>query len=106
MEMIRESLVLVLIFGLLWAAVWLLRHKGKFPIRGTKPALARLESRGKLALSARHSIHLVRAGDRELILALHPDGITFLGDAAIPPPPERQAGLAGRIGLAGRMGLE
>jgi len=35
-----------------------------------------------LALSARHSIHLVRIGDRSLILALHPDGITFLGDAA------------------------
>ncbi len=42
-----------------------------------------LESRGKLALTARHSIHLIRVGDRNLILALHPEGVTFLGDTPL-----------------------
>jgi flagellar biogenesis protein FliO len=46
-----------------------------------------LESRAKLALTARHSLHLVRIGDRDLILALHPAGLTFLGDLA--PQPRR-----------------
>ncbi len=50
-------------------------------MRRTKSVAGLLESRGKLALTARHSVHLVRVGDRNLILALHPDGITFLGDA-------------------------
>lgn len=77
MGIIRQSLAIVLVFALLWATRWLLRKKGW----RTKAAPVLLESRGKLALTARHSIHLIRIGDRNLIVALHPDGVTFLGDA-------------------------
>ncbi len=48
----------------------------------SKAAPSLLESRGKLALTARHSIHLIRIGDRNIILALHPEGVTFLGEAS------------------------
>ncbi|HZR19060.1 MAG TPA: flagellar biosynthetic protein FliO [Verrucomicrobiae bacterium] len=82
MDLARESLALVLVFGLLGTALWFLRQKGSFRIERKNTGGARLESRGKLALTAQHSIHLIRAGDRELILALHPAGVTFLGDAA------------------------
>ena len=39
-----------------------------------------MESRGKLTLSAQHVVHLVRIGDRDLVLAVHPSGITLLFD--------------------------
>ena len=80
MDIVRQSLAILFVFSLLWTALWLLRKKAW--VRRNKTAPGLLESRGKLALTARHSIHLIRIGDRNLIVALHPDGVTFLGDAA------------------------
>jgi flagellar biogenesis protein FliO len=82
MDIARQSLAIVFVFTLLWTALWLLRKRGWTGVRRSNRLSNRLESRGKLVLSARHSIHLVRVGDRNLILALHPEGVTFLGDAA------------------------
>jgi flagellar biogenesis protein FliO len=82
MDIARQSLAIVFVFTLLWTALWLLRKRGWTGVRRSNLLSSRLESRGKLVLSARHSIHLVRVGDRNLILALHPEGVTFLGDAA------------------------
>lgn len=76
MEIVRQALAILLVFALLGAAIAGMRRKSW---RG-RVAPALLQSRGKLALTTRHSIHLVRIGDRDLILALHPAGITFLGD--------------------------
>lgn len=76
MEIFRQLLAVLLVLALLGAAVAAARRKSW---RG-RVAPAMLESRGKLALSARHSIHLIKIGDRNLIVALHPEGITFLGD--------------------------
>jgi flagellar biogenesis protein FliO len=82
MDIVRESLAIVFVFALLWTALWFVRKKGwAGMIRRTKPLPGLLESRGKLMLTARHSVHVIRIGDRNLILALHPDGVTFLGDA-------------------------
>jgi flagellar biogenesis protein FliO len=81
MDIARQSLAIVFVFALLWTALWLLRKRRWVGMRRTKPLPGVLESRGKLALTARHSVHLVRVGDRNLILALHPEGVTFLGDA-------------------------
>lgn len=82
MDTAKQSLAVVFVFTLLWMALWLLRKRGWAGMRRSNPLSNLLESRGKLVLTARHSIHLVRVGDRNLILALHPDGLTFLGDAA------------------------
>jgi flagellar biogenesis protein FliO len=41
-----------------------------------------MESRAKLALSAQHAMHLVRVGDRDLVVAVHPSGVTLLCDLA------------------------
>lgn len=81
MDIVRYSISLVIVFVLLWTALYYLRKKGWTGARRTKTAPGVLESRGKLALTARHSIHLIQVGDRHLILALHPEGVTFLGDA-------------------------
>jgi flagellar biogenesis protein FliO len=82
METLRQSLAILLVFTCLGAGVVWARRKS----RRARLAPALLESRGKLALTARHSLHLVRIGDRNLILALHPAGVTFLGDLTPQPP--------------------
>jgi flagellar biogenesis protein FliO len=83
MDIVRQSLAIVFVFALLWTALLFLRKRGWSGLRRTKLMPDLLESRGKLTLTARHSIHLVRIGDRNLILALHPEGVTFLGDTPV-----------------------
>jgi len=80
MDVIRQSLAITFVFFLLWAALWLLRKRRgiSFSKRGSTKGL--LESRAKLALSAQHSLHLVRIGGRDIVLALHPSGVTLLSD--------------------------
>jgi flagellar biogenesis protein FliO len=93
MDFVRQSLAAVLVVALLWTALGFLRKKGWAGIGRAKSAPGLLESRGKLALTARHSIQVVRIGDRNLVLAVHPDGITFLGDTV--PSAGREPGEMG-----------
>jgi len=78
MDLLGQAAAIALVFGLLGTVRWLLRRNGG----RIRQAPVLLESRGKLALTARHSVHLIRIGDRNLILALHPEGVTFLGESA------------------------
>jgi flagellar biogenesis protein FliO len=80
MDILRQSLAITFVFALLWTAMWLLRRKGRMRIGTGKNRghCGLLESRGKLVLSQQHSIQLVRIGTRELVLALHPSGVTLL----------------------------
>jgi flagellar biogenesis protein FliO len=80
MDVVRQSLAITFVFVLLWAALWFLRTKRRIPFSMSRDARGFLESRGKLALSAQHSVHLVRIEGRELVLAVHPAGITLLCD--------------------------
>jgi flagellar biogenesis protein FliO len=78
MDLVRELAGVIIVFGLLWMARRFLR--GKTWRSNSAPAL--LESRGKLVLTARHSVHLIRAGNRVLVVGVYPEGITLLGDGA------------------------
>lgn len=80
MDTLRQSLAIVLVLALLWLALWFLRKKGWIAARPSKTAPGLLESLCKMALTPRHSIHIVRVGDRTIAIGLHPEGITFLGD--------------------------
>ena len=80
---IRQSLAITFVFLLLWAALWFLRKRRGLPFSTGRPNKAAMESRGKLALSAHHALHLIRIGDRDLVLAVYPSGITLLCD--LPP---------------------
>jgi flagellar biogenesis protein FliO len=80
MDILRQSLAITFVLALLWTAMRLLRKKGRRRI-GTgknRGQCGMLESRGKLVLSQQHSIQLVRIGQRDLVLALHPSGVTLL----------------------------
>jgi flagellar biogenesis protein FliO len=83
MDVIRQSLAITFVFLLLWAALWFLKKKRGISFSAGRTNKGLMESRAKLALSAQHALHLVRIGDRDLVLAVHPSGMTLLYD--LPP---------------------
>ena len=84
MDVIRQVLAIALVFGLLWGALWVVRRKGGIQLfrSGAAAGGSTLEPRAKLNLTPQHSLHWVRIGQRDLLLAVHPSGITWLGDIA------------------------
>ena len=80
MDVIRQSIAITFVFLLLWAAVWLLRKKPGISFSKGRANKNIVESCAKVALTAQHSLHLVRIRDRELVLAVHPAGVTVLSD--------------------------
>jgi hypothetical protein len=77
-DLIRQVLAVLLVFGLLGAAVW--KWRG-VPLLA-RSAGARLASGGRLALTPQHAIHLIRIDGRELVVATHPQGCSVLGEAS------------------------
>jgi len=91
MDIVRQSLAITFVFALLWAALWFLRKRGNIRIGFPKArdTNAVLESRAKLALGPQHSIHVIRIDKRDMVVAVHPAGVTLLypshaADAADP----------------------
>ena len=80
MDVVRQLLAITVVFGLLWLALWLLRRRGaiRTSARGTDPQA--IQSCGRLALTAQHSLHLIRAGERRVLLGLHSTGFTVICD--------------------------
>ncbi|MGA2434962.1 MAG: flagellar biosynthetic protein FliO [Bryobacteraceae bacterium] len=71
MEIVRQSLAVALVFGLLAAALWAARRGGvaKWGALGHRPKKdKRLEILERLPLSPRESLYLARLGDRALLI--------------------------------------
>jgi len=73
------------VFALLGAALWALRRGARMPGFSLRQGFSlppgrtrRLASVDRLALSPHHALHLVRLGDREMVVATHPQGCTVL----------------------------
>ncbi len=94
MDIVRQSLAITVVFALLWAALWLLKKKGTLSTRRTKGGPHPIEVRGKLGLSAQHSLHLVRVGGRELLLGVHPSGFTVICDLIPGPSADQDSSLS------------
>jgi flagellar biogenesis protein FliO len=101
-EISRQVLSVVLVFALLGGALWALR-RGSFAALRTRLPPGRwrrsqsrpksLRSLERLALSPQHSLHLIEMNGRQLLLAIHPQGCTLVGDgaaAAAPKPATRE----------------
>lgn len=82
MEVIRQSLAIAFVFALLALALWLLRKRTGMPFSRSS-ATGSMESRGRIVLTAQHSLHLIRIGERDLVLAVHPSGITVLTETGL-----------------------
>lgn len=85
MEIARQVSAVMLVFALLGAALWALRRGGRlrFPT-GLRPASRgrSLESLERLALTPQHSLHLVKIGGREVVVATYPQGCALLTERA------------------------
>ena len=74
MEMMQQFMVVIAVFGLLGAALWWLRRRGYATVTGM-PGLSKRRQSGsmqaveRLTLTPTHTLHLVRAGDRAILLA-------------------------------------
>lgn len=82
MEVVRQLIAVAVVLLLLWLALRLVRRNGGAGLLTARSSarIGSLEQRGKLALGPQHAVHIVRAQGRELILGVHPGGITLLGE--------------------------
>ena len=87
MEGLQHIASLVFVFALLGVALWALRRGGRisgFSLgKGFSLPSGRarsLSSIDRLALSPQHALHLIRLGDREMVVATYPQGCTVLAE--------------------------
>ncbi len=81
MDLYAQILAGVLVIALLGLALWALRRvpAGGFVLaRLRRKDGALLESSERLTLTPQHAIHLVRLGDRAMVVAVHSGGCTLL----------------------------
>jgi flagellar biogenesis protein FliO len=78
MDVVRQTFAITSVFALLAVSLWLVKRRGALRIHGKTSNRPALESQGKLSLTAQHSIHLIRIGDCDMAIAVHPTGIILL----------------------------
>ncbi len=78
MDAIAPMAAVLMVLGLLAAALWWLRSRQLPWLAFRSPAPRNLELLERLALTPHHSLHLVRVGDRRLLVAAAPSGCTVL----------------------------
>jgi flagellar biosynthetic protein FliO len=80
METIQQMLAMCLVLVLLGGALWWLRRRGlaQFSHPGFGKSERKMRVVEKLPLSPGHSLHLVRVGDRMLLVASSPGGCALL----------------------------
>ena len=79
MEVMREIAALAVVLGLLAATLWRLRRRGLAGMLALpRSAGRRLQGVERLGLGAQHSLHLVRLGNRALLVASYPSGCALI----------------------------
>lgn len=82
MEFFQQMAAVAAVLGGLAAALWWLRRRGW---AGTPPARKKkLECLERLPLSPQHSLHLVRADGRLMLVSSSPSGCALIGDLTAP----------------------
>jgi flagellar biosynthetic protein FliO len=77
----EQALMAILVIAALVLVLWLMQRKGTaqfvFSRSGAQKNLQVIE---RLHLTPQHSVHLVRIGERTLLLGVSPSGCTLLTD--------------------------
>jgi flagellar biogenesis protein FliO len=77
-EALRQIAALVFVFGLLGLALWWLRGKKMIAFGAARKGNSKLQIVDRIRLTPQHSIHVVRIGKRDLVIAVHGSGCTLL----------------------------
>lgn len=77
MEETRQVLAVVLVLGLLAAALWWLRRRGPAALSRTGKG-CRLAVAERVTLGPQHALCLVRSGDRGILVSVSPGGCSVL----------------------------
>jgi len=87
MELARSLTGVAILFGLLGVLIWIARKKGTFVgLPRSRSGGRTLEIVERIPLTANHSVHLLRVGDRTLLLGACSSGLTLLCDLSEPRP--------------------
>ncbi len=85
METLQQMVAVGTVLGLLAGALWFLRRRGlaQFRVPGTGRGGARqLQAIERLHLTPQHSLHLVRVGEKTVLLAVGPSVCTAIDPQA------------------------
>lgn len=82
MEVIDQVPAIVVVLGLTAGVAWWLRRRGVLPAALPRKTMGkRLESLERLPLGPQHTLHLVRLGEKALLVASTPAGCALLDSA-------------------------
>ena len=85
MEVFQQMAAVAAVLLLLVATLWALRRRGFAGMALPKRVAGRrLESLERLPLGPQHTLHLIRVGETELLLALSPSGCALVESFARP----------------------
>ncbi len=85
MEVLQALAAVIGVMTLLIATLWWLKQRGLVvPVTKGKKGRRKLECLERLPLAPQHTLHLVRLGERVLLLASSPAGCTLLETATLP----------------------
>src|SRR5260370_9406717 len=90
MEFSEQLGAVVMVLGILGAALWILKRKGWVRANLRRPQRAgepRLEVIDRLALTPQHSVHLIRVADHTLLVGISPGGCNLLESTPTTSPP-------------------
>ena len=80
MEILQQIAAIAFVFSLLGGALWWIRSRNVTAFGPARPSLSRLQVIDRVRLTPHHSVHILKVGDRELTIAVHPSGCTLLAD--------------------------
>jgi flagellar biogenesis protein FliO len=93
MESMQQIAAVVVVLGLFAAMLYWLRGKGlaRFSVKGLgRGATRRMQSLERLPLTAQHSLHLVKIGERVLLVTVSPGGCSVVDGSGWNVPADDQ----------------
>jgi flagellar biosynthetic protein FliO len=89
MEALQQTFAVLFVLGVLFGSLFWLRRRGLAQLawKGARGAGSRkIQLVERLPLSTQHSLHLVRIGERELLIGVSPGGCTVLESSPTAAP--------------------
>ena len=79
MDVVREMTAVAAVLGLLGLALWALKRRGMaLPRALRRGGCRKLECVERVALGPQHALHLVRLGERGMLLSSSPSGCALI----------------------------